>query len=31
MFPKNIDATDFSTSEHSDTGLMLELCCVCLS
>jgi len=26
MFPKIIDITDFSASECSDIGLMLELC-----
>jgi len=31
MFPKVIDLTDFSASERSDIGLMLELCFVFLS
>jgi len=26
--PKTIDLTDFLASEHSDIGLMLELCYV---
>jgi len=31
MLPKTIDLTDFSASEHSDIGLMSELCYVFFS